>query len=105
MLLEGIRDDDDRESERSRLRKRDLFVQAIATSIDALSVGFTIASYGALMAFVCSAIIGVITFIICMIGLVIGRVLGTKLSGKASILGGIILIGIGIEIFVKGIIL
>ena len=80
-----------------------LLFQGIATSIDALSVGFTIADYGLLMAFVASMIIATVTFIICMIGLLIGKRAGQHLSSKATILGGIILILIGIEIFVKGI--
>jgi putative Mn2+ efflux pump MntP len=45
----------------------------------------------------------VVTFFICMAGLRIGKKFGTKLSGKASILGGIILIGIGLEIFISGV--
>ena len=80
-----------------------LILQGIATSIDALSVGFTIADYGLLMAFVASMIIAVVTFIICMAGLLIGKKAGQHLSSKATIFGGIILILIGIEIFVKGI--
>ena len=80
-----------------------LLVQGIATSIDALSVGFTTADYGFIMALVSSIIIAVVTFAICMVGLVIGKKAGSHLSSKASIFGGIILIGIGIEIFVKGI--
>ena len=80
-----------------------LILQGLATSIDALSVGFTIADYGLLMAFVASVIIATVTFIICMIGLLIGKRAGQHLSSKATILGGIILILIGIEIFVKGI--
>ena len=44
-----------------------------------------------------------VTFAICMIGLAIGKKAGTKLSWKASVLGGVILIAIGIEIFVSGI--
>ena len=80
-----------------------LILQGIATSIDALSVGFTIADYGLLMAFIASVIIAVVTFIICMIGLLIGKKAGQHLSSKATIFGGIILILIGIEIFVKGI--
>ena len=79
-----------------------LILQGLATSIDALSVGFTIADYGLLMAFVASMIIAAVTFIICMIGLLIGKKAGQHLSSKATILGGIILILIGIEIFVKG---
>ena len=76
---------------------------AIATSIDALSVGFTISEYGWLMALAASLIIAVVTFFICMAGLRIGKKFGTKLSGKASILGGMILIGIGLEIFISGV--
>ena len=80
-----------------------LMIQGIATSIDALSVGFTIAEYGLIMAVVCSLIVAVVTFVICETGLYLGKTLGTKLSGKADVLGGVILIGIGIEIFVKGV--
>ena len=71
--------------------------------IDALSVGFTIADYGLSMALICSLIVAVVTYAICTSGILIGRAVGTKLSGKADILGGVILIGIGIEIFVKGV--
>lgn len=78
-----------------------LIVQGIATSIDALSVGFTIADYGLAAAFVCSLIIAAVTLVICLAGLEIGKKAGTKLSGKADILGGIILILIGLEIFLK----
>lgn len=80
-----------------------LMVQGVATSIDALSVGFTIAEYNLMMALVCAAIIAAVTFAICMGGLAIGKKAGTKLAGKAGILGGAILIFIGIEIFVTGI--
>ena len=80
-----------------------LMVQAVATSIDALSVGFTITDYNFPMALVASLIIGLVTYGICLAGLKIGKTAGTRLAGKASILGGIILIIIGIEIFLKGI--
>ena len=80
-----------------------LLVQGVATSIDALSVGFTIASYDALSAFAASAIIGIETFFICFAGLMLGRVFGMKLAGKASVFGGIILIAIGLEIFISGV--
>ena len=101
MLLEGIKGEETEEA--AALSAGALFVQGVATSIDALSVGFTISEYGWLMALVCSLIIAVVTFFICEAGLSIGRKFGTKLSGKASILGGVILIGIGIEIFLTGI--
>lgn len=81
-----------------------LLVQGVATSIDALSVGFTIAEYDLKMALIACLIIAVVTFFICVGGLLIGRRLGTRLAGKASILGGVILILIGLEIFLKGII-
>lgn len=76
-----------------------LTVQGIATSIDALSVGFTISGHNTPMAFTTAAIIAAVTFVICMSGLVIGKKFGDKLSNKAQILGGAILIAIGIEIF------
>ena len=79
-----------------------LLIQGVATSIDALSVGFTIADYGLLMAFIASIIIAAVTFAICMAGLLIGKKVGDKLGSKATLVGGIILVGIGIEIFVKG---
>ena len=80
-----------------------LMVQGVATSIDALSVGFTIAEYNFASALLAVALIAAVTFGICYAGLAIGRKAGTKLAGKAGILGGVILIIIGIEIFVTGI--
>ena len=80
-----------------------IFVQGVATSIDALSVGFTIASYSPLQAFASSLIIGAVTLVICLIGLIFGRKIGEKISGIAQIIGGVILILIGIEIFVTGV--
>lgn len=77
-----------------------LMMQGVATSIDALSVGFTIADYDAMTAFICSVIIAVVTFAICIAGLLIGRRFGLALAGKAQILGGVILISIGLEIFI-----
>ena len=82
-----------------------LMVQGVATAIDALSVGFAFAGYTWATALICSLIIAVVTFIICIGGLNIGRQAGMRLSGKAGILGGVILIFIGIEIFVRGVFL
>lgn len=101
MLIEGIGDKKDG-SGKQRLNIGTLFIQGIATSIDALSVGFTIAGYEWISAFACCAIIAVVTFIICMAGLFIGKRFGTKLSNKAQLLGGVILIAIGLEIFISG---
>lgn len=77
-----------------------LLLQGIATSIDALSVGFTIVDYNFLEAAVAACLIAAVTFVICFAGIAIGKKMGTKLAGKAGIFGGVILIGIGIEIFV-----
>ena len=102
MILDGIRNTEE-EEEKPKVGFVALLVQGIATSIDALSVGFTIAEYGFAMALVCAMIIAAVTFIICMAGLMIGKNFGTKLSHKATILGGVILIMIGLEIFVTGV--
>lgn len=77
-----------------------LLVQGVATSIDALSVGFTIADYSWPMALACAAVIAAVTFAICLGGLIIGKKFGTYLAGRAGILGGAILIFIGLEIFI-----
>lgn len=103
MLIDGIRGGSD-EEEKTGVGLAALLIQGVATSIDALSVGFTIAEYDLLSAFVSSLIIGVVTFAISIAGLLIGRKFGTRLSDKAQILGGSILIVIGLEIFFKGII-
>ncbi len=78
-----------------------LLIQGVATSIDALSVGFTIADYGAREALIACLVIGVLTLGICTAGVLIGRKFGTRLAGKASVLGGVILIAIGLWIFVS----
>ncbi len=101
MLLDGLKPSE--EEQTMKVGMAALLVQGVATSIDALSVGFTIADYGFVMALVCSLLIAAVTLAICMGGLWIGRTFGTKLAGKASVLGGAILIFIGIEIFVTGI--
>lgn len=81
-----------------------LLAQGVATSIDALSVGFTIAEYGPDRALAASAVIAAVTFGICICGVAIGRRFGTKLAGRATALGGAILIFIGLEIFIKNVI-
>lgn len=99
MLYEGITDGEEA-GEKPGVTFAALLVQGVATSIDALSVGFTIAEYDLLSAALCAAIIAAVTFVICMGGLFIGRKAGTHLAGKAGILGGVILIFIGLEIFI-----
>ena len=77
-----------------------LLVQGVATSIDALSVGFTISDYNWIQATVCALLIALVTFAICFAGVILGKKFGTALAGKSSIFGGAILIFIGLEIFI-----
>lgn len=102
MLIEGIKGGEE-DAEAPRVGFTALMIQGVATSIDALSVGFTISEYGFFMALICALIIAAVTFVICMAGLIIGKKFGTKLAGKAGILGGVILIIIGLEIFITGV--
>lgn len=114
MLIESIQQIRDKQNQNSvvsetvaataRLTAPTLLLQGIATAIDALSVGFAISGYGWMQALVCAIIIAIVTYFICTIGLHIGRKASEKLSSKAGILGGCILIFIGIEIFIRGIV-
>ena len=104
MIWEAAHGEEDEAAEvTAKLTFATLLIQGVATSIDALSVGFTIADYGLLMALVASLLIAGVTFAICMTGLLIGKKAGDKLGAKATLAGGLILVGIGIEIFVKGV--
>lgn len=99
MLLDGFRKEDE-EVLQNKVSVIVVLLQGVATSIDALSVGFTIAEYDVYMAMLCALIIAAVTFIISLLGLILGKRFGTKMSKKASILGGVILIVIGLEIFI-----
>ena len=99
MICERLRDRDSGQ-EKPAVGLAGLLVQGVATSIDALSVGFTIAEYTLAEALLACILIGAVTFVICFAGLLIGRKAGTKLAGKAGIFGGAILIFIGLEIFI-----
>ena len=102
MLKDGKQNNQE-EVENAEVGFKALMLQGIATSIDALSVGFTIAEYGLVMALVAALIIGVLTFFICFFGLGLGKKFGTMFANKATILGGVILIVIGLEIFITGV--
>lgn len=97
MIWDSVKGEQE-ECDKRPISARLLLVQGVATSIDALSVGFTIAEYNALHAMLAVSLIAAVTFVICYAGLMIGKKAGTRLAGKAGILGGIILIAIGIEI-------
>lgn len=104
MLYEGITNHEECECCAKQVGIGGLLLQGVATSIDALSVGLNIASYDILHAIVCALLIAFVTFFICVAGIYLGKKFGTGLAGKASILGGGILIFIGLEIFVTGLI-
>lgn len=97
MIWDSVKGEQE-ECDKRPISVRLLLVQGVATSIDALSVGFTIAEYNALHALLAVSLIAEVTFVICYAGLMIGKKAGTRLAGKAGILGGVILIAIGIEI-------
>ena len=112
MLIKGLRKEESKEAEEGMegktagrqdhvLRPGKLIVQGIATSIDALSVGFTIEQYAFPMALTASLIIAVVTHAVCLGGLTLGKKFGLRLADKASVIGGLILIAIGLEIFIK----
>lgn len=99
MIYDGIKNDE--ESVFKNLTLKVILIQAVATSIDALSVGLTIANYKVTEALLASLIIALVTFVFCICGHFIGKKFGDKLGDKAMILGGIILIIIGLEIFIS----
>lgn len=101
MLKDGIKNDEEEDLCARKVGFMALIIQGIATSIDALSVGFTIASYNFVTALVATTIIAAVTFAICLGGVLIGKRFGTHLSNKSLILGGSILIIIGAEILIK----
>ena len=100
MIYDGIKGEE--ELDDKSLNFKVIFVQAIATSIDALSVGFTISDYKLIEALVCVGCVAAITFAICVGAVFIGKKFGTKLGNKAILIGGIILLLIGLEIFISG---
>ena len=102
MIFDGRKIEDNKSNQ--KLTFAGLLVQGIATSIDALSVGFTFSSYNIFMTLIAILIIAIVTFIICFAGTLIGKKFGTKLFNKSTLIGGIILILIGFEIFITGII-
>ena len=93
------------ETQPAELTGMTLFMQGVATSIDALSTGFTISSYGVKATLVCSVIIAAVTWIMCFIGMRIGAKVGELFSAHAEIVGGVILVIIGIEVFAKDVLL
>lgn len=109
MIIDGIKEikdgnkDDDVCPCENCLSVKVLLVQAIATSIDALSAGLSFSNYKIIDAVIVVSIVAIITTIICIAGVYIGKKFGTKLSKYAAFIGGAVLIIIGLEIFLTGI--
>ena len=103
MIYDGIKSGAEDDPKEIKTGVLGLLVQGVATSIDALSVGFTIGEYDVFMALTASAVVAAVTFGVCVAGVITGKKFGLKFKEKATIAGGIILVVIGIEIFVRGI--
>ncbi len=104
MILDVIKEKEENEEvcpdDSVRIDLKEFFLLAIATSIDALAVGITFAFLQVKLASSVT-LIGCITFGFTIAGVLIGNVFGTKFKDKATILGGVILIGIGVKILLE----
>lgn len=80
---------------------KQMLILSIATSIDALAVGVSFAFLPGVNIWQAAASIGIITFFLSAIAVKIGNVFGRKYQAKASVFGGIILIGMGIKILIE----
>ena len=78
-----------------------MFVMAVATSIDALAVGISLAMAGEVNIFVAVLLIGVTTFLLSGVGVKIGNLFGNRFEKKAQIAGGVILIALGLKILLE----
>ena len=102
MIYEALKGDDgSEEGKEYRLDIKELFLLAIATSIDALAVGIVFAAQKTDLLFSVT-MIGVITFALSLAGVFIGHRFGSKYEKKAEIAGGIILILIGLKLLLEG---
>ena len=100
MIIEAAKGGDDEKHVSDPFGTKNLFVMAVATSIDALAVGISFALAGVEI-WSSSAIIGCVTFTISAIGVLIGKKVGSIFEKSAGILAGIILIGIGVKILIE----
>ena len=83
------------------LSVKTMFIMAIATSIDAMAVGISLAMAGDVNILVAVLLIGVVTFIMCAAGVKIGNVFGSRFEKKAQVAGGVILILLGLKILLE----
>lgn len=105
MAIESFKNEEDPcDCCNERLDLKELFVLAVATSIDALAVGITFALYPDVSIVPAVSIIGIVTFVICAVGVLIGHKCGSRFKSKAELAGGIVLVAIGIKLLVEGLI-
>jgi putative Mn2+ efflux pump MntP len=100
MIVDAIRKKDAAVSPARLLSHRALLPMAVATSIDALAVGVSLALVNAQIA-VGAALIGLTTFAICFAGTIFGKRLGTAFEQKAAIAGGLALAAVGVKILAE----
>ena len=101
MMIEAIKSGDDESENEYRLNIKELFVLAVATSIDALAVGIVFAAEKTPV-ITSVTIIGVVTFLLSFAGVYIGHRFGSKYEKKAELAGGAILIIIGVKLLLEG---
>lgn len=101
-IIDTIREKEEEQAEKedSKLDHKELCLLAIATSIDALAVGVTLAFLQVNLLSTVS-LIGIITFCFCVFGVFVGNMFGSTFKKKASIAGGVILIAIGLKILLE----
>lgn len=102
MIVEAVRDKDEEQVDKKDLPldHKEMFLLAIATSIDALAVGITFAFLDTPIVEAIT-IIGLTTFFLSILGVVVGNFFGTRYKKKAEIVGGIILVAIGVKILLE----
>ncbi len=100
MVFEAVKGDDDSCEVEKNFTLKLLVIQAIATSVDALAVGVSFAAVS-MNIWIAISIIAATTFLLSFGAVYIGKRFGTLLNKKAEILGGLILIGIGLKIFIE----
>ena len=101
MLKEAFCKCSDCEDHDADLSPKTMFVMAIATSIDAMAVGISLAMAGNVNIFTAVLLIGVVTFIMSAIGVKVGNVFGSRFEKKAQLAGGVILILLGLKILLE----
>ncbi|MBQ8797265.1 MAG: manganese efflux pump [Oscillospiraceae bacterium] len=101
MLKEAFSKECDCEEQNADLSMKTMFVMAVATSIDALAVGISLAMAGNVNIFLAVTLIGVITFALSAVGVKIGNIFGSRFEKPAQIAGGVILILLGTKILLE----